>query len=612
MDGKPRKAAGATESAVKTGVGSAMESAPARALAGAGIVCLASVLQVLFVELLSRRSYDAFLIWTGVHTAWLVRTVCLAALWNGLWIALRGRGSAGLRWGGGLLLIPALIDYYKVEFRSAHFELSDLAETGEGLRILTKVHPRPAPVAVAALAVCLLALPCFLPRKKLCQGKKGARALWAALSLALFLAGARAFFAAPVTDTFEVKELYGNVGLLRGLAETLPRDELRTPDGYGPEAVAAAAARLRGGGESARAETRPDIFFIMSESLYDLSLQPDLALTADPLAGFRALQAAHAGGEVLALGYGGGTYYSEYEVLTGYRVADTPSRLYYDRRIMREGMAALPALLARQGYRTAAIHPNRGSFYQRSRNYACMGFQERYFSDAGIPKLPVFAGGYPADRALFDYAYGRYEAMEGDAPRFLHIVTYQNHGGYDYPPARTDIQATGRTGGERLAAENFANGILEHVEALEALLARLAAQERPAVVVVWGDHAPNMRPFGVRMPEEAERQTGFYRTPLLVWSNYGASFTLPEGGVLPPYRLGAWLLGQLGLTGGDRYFSLLADTKAPDLFTVLRLVGRDGAFRRDDAAYDGVDADLRLLHYDRLLGNDYLGGAEGS
>ena len=159
-----------------------MESAPARALAGAGIVCLASVLQVLFVELLSRRSYDAFLIWTGVHTAWLVRTVCLAALWNGLWIALRGRGSAGLRWGGGLLLIPALIDYYKVEFRSAHFELSDLAETGEGLRILTKVHPRPAPVAVAALAVCLLALPCFLTRKKLCQGKKGARALWAALS----------------------------------------------------------------------------------------------------------------------------------------------------------------------------------------------------------------------------------------------------------------------------------------------------------------------------------------------------------------------------------------------------------------------------------------------
>ena len=77
--------------------------------------------------------------------------------------------------------------------------------------------------------------------------------------------------------------------------------------------------------------------------------------------------------------------------------------------------------------------------------------------------------------------------------------------------------------------------------------------------------------------------------------------------VMPPYRLGAWLLSRLGFRD-DAYLNLVADARQPDMMTVLHLLEKDGGFYMDLDAYGGLDDTLRLLHYDRLLGGQY-GGA---
>ena len=74
----------------------------------------------------------------------------------------------------------------------------------------------------------------------------------------------------------------------------------------------------------------------------------------------------------------------------------------------------------------------------------------------------------------------------------------------------------------------------------------------------------------------------------------GAAFTLPDGSVLPPFRLGAWLLFSLGFCD-DAYLSLLGSAKAPELMTILHLLYNNGWFCIDDETYNALDSAMRML-----------------
>ena len=570
------------------------------------VMCaMASLICLSLVELLNRGSARLFFVWTRAHEEWLWRTLALLTCWNLFCICLRGKPSSGIRWGNGLAILLAIVNYYKKEFRSEPFELTDLTQAKEGLTIVGKIHLRVTPIVAVSFAAVILVIPLFFPRKKLSGGLVH-RMLRAAASFVLLFGCFALFLSQPVAKSWRISELYSNGGFLRGLFETMPKNGFPMPEGYSREAAERALAQLkRKTVERTPVEKKdikhPDIVFIMSESLYDLTKTGALQLSEDPLRDFRALQAQYAGGEVMALGYGGGTYYSEYEVLTGYRVSDTPGQLYYDSSVMREDMDTVLTVLKKHGYHTMAIHPNDGGFYRRAYNYRCMGFEETLFKGDGIDKLDAWANGFPSDRALFSLVAEKYTDWASEGSRFMHIVTYQNHGSYGGESRRKDIVVWNRDGDERQAAENFANGILEHTEALADLLSFFDRQERPVVVVVWGDHAPNMKEFGVEMPASISRQVPYYLTPLLIWNNYGANFTLPSDGILPPYRLGAYLLSHLGFSD-DPYFSALGSTGEPDLMSVLRFLHKDGIFYTDEKEYSTLDLVLRTIHYDRLLG----------
>ena len=558
-------------------------------------------LVLLCVEWLSRRSYDSILAWSAGHVIYLFPTWLLILACTLLFAALRGKPSRGVRWGNGFLFLLAAISYYKFEYRSEPLVFSDFFEVTEALMIAPELDFVFPPLIVGTLLFMFFLLPLLMPGDAWrIRSKKGILGILA--GVLFFFYAAQSLVSVPTPRAFLYQELYNECGFLRGFIDTAFAGGFTKPENYTRERIESWLQDTNA--QDDVSVVQPDVFFIMSESLYDLASYTDLELNRDPLQGFKVLQAQGTSADVMALGLGGGTFPSEYEVLTGYRSVDGNGSLIFDRESIQPGMQTLPSLLKAHGYRTAAMHPNTGSFYNRKRNYPKLGFDETYFSDQGLPPMEDYAGQFPSDRALFEYILRWYHTSQDDAPVFLHTVTFQNHGGYLYPPVKTDVHVTNRSGEERQAAENYANGILDHVEALEDFLAELQQENRPIIVVVWGDHAPNLKSFGISTPKDKIEAASHFLTPLLVWNNYGAKFTLDDP-VIPPYRLGAWLAHQLGFRE-DRYFNYLATGAQTDTMTILRLCEQGGAFLNDPALYQDVDAALYMMHYDRLLGNNWI------
>ena len=140
---------------------------------------------------------------------------------------------------------------------------------------------------------------------------------------------------------------------------------------------------------------------------------------------------------------------------------------------------------------------------------------------------------------------------------------------------------------------------------VEELLEALSRRERPCVVVLWGDHAPGIGDFGLEFGRGSE-SAPYYRTPLLLWNNYGADLGVGEEAVAA-YRLGALVLKKLGFRT-DAYFNWLAEL-TPDLVESQRMIEEEGRIFADEARYDALDRELLLLHYDRLKGEGYWKGA---
>ncbi|MCR4708100.1 MAG: LTA synthase family protein [Clostridiales bacterium] len=551
-------------------------------------------------ELIARRNGDGILVWSAARPDQLATCVTL------LFLLLLSAVSLfpvrrGIRLIHTLALLLFTVSYFKLDYRGEPLLLTDFFQAKEGIAIAGKLRLFPPWYLILCWAALFVFIPLLFPKKRLPFPMVPRLCLGAAAAVGFGFGLTRAA-AMPLTPSWQYTALYEYNGFFLGLLSTRPRQELTRPEDYSRERIFSVLGEADGEG-SATPEIRPDIFFVMSESLFDLASVTDLKMTADPLEGMWALMEEGIGAEAITPGYGGGTFYSEYEVLTGYRSKDTPSRLYYDTEIIRDGMKSVVSALKAQGYETAALHPNTGMYYNRVRSYKALGFDRRLFKSE-LGKFDTYIGPYPSDRDLFAKVLALYEKdRKEDTPHFYHIVTYQNHGAYGYSYDRKDIRVLNREGEEKNMAENYANAVLTHVEALNDFVDALRESPRPVLLVLWGDHAPAVGAFGVKLPVGAATKSKFYTTPLLIWNNYGARYEWPRK-YTPTYRIGARILYLLGMET-DRYDRWLALSDTPDMVTALGILEKNGRFYEDRADYDALDADMKLLHYDRLLGENY-------
>lgn len=194
-------------------------------------------------------------------------------------------------------------------------------------------------------------------------------------------------------------------------------------------------------------------------------------------------------GELAVSGFGAYTMRTEYGVLFGRSESELGFRRY-DPFLTAHGEAtlALSARLGAAGYRGIFVHPHDLGFYGRDRLMPAIGF-EQVIGEDGFAPVPPGEGRYVDDLTLGAKLGDLAEAAGG--PTLLYAVTMENHGPWD----------AGRVPGSPGGLDAYLQHVRNSDAMLTGLIARLAADGRPALLVFFGDHRPSIP--GVSMPGAA-------------------------------------------------------------------------------------------------------------
>ncbi|WP_017669255.1 LTA synthase family protein [Sandarakinorhabdus sp. AAP62] len=221
------------------------------------------------------------------------------------------------------------------------------------------------------------------------------------------------------------------------------------------------------------------VVVVQCESFADpADLFGDPALALPGLAAAR--RKAWAQGRLLVSGFGAYTQRAEYGVLFG-RDEDVLGFRRYDPYLtaLGESSHALPARLARAGWRSLFVHPHDLGFYGRNQIMPAAGFSEMLGPEAFcLPGRGEHR--YVSDAAIADMMMAR--ARASDAPVLIHAVTIENHGPW---PADS-----GASHGKRSSA--YLHLVGKGDAMLTRLIDEISALKRPAILLFYGDHRPSI------------------------------------------------------------------------------------------------------------------------
>ena len=334
----------------------------------------------------------------------------------------------------------------------------------------------------------------------------------------------------------------------------------------------------------ARTPTFPDIIIIQHESIFDpriygLPVEPTVEAFLSPPNGLY--------GRLNVDIFGGGSWQSEFSVLTGLSSASFGSSAYH---LFTRGVGrfrnSLPQTLSGLGYETMLASSCRRNFLNYDAFYGSIGMGARLFTDDLPPPFDIarFETTH-SDAQFLPAAIGAFaERIDGhDAPRFLYALTNFNHGPHNrrlVPPEQFERERAFATASlpDVLYAEYYAR-LAETATTWARLKSELSARfpERKMLIVHYGDHQPVMTRRiepSLKLPADAKRQfRTFYAIEAL---NFAAGeFNPGHGPDLDIAFLGTQALLQAGLPlnaifatraslmaqCGDRYFASNSEAK---------------------------------------------------
>jgi hypothetical protein len=304
----------------------------------------------------------------------------------------------------------------------------------------------------------------------------------------------------------------------------------------------------------ARCSDYPDIIVIQHESIFDPRIY---GLPVEPVVGAFLSPERGRHGSLNVDIFGGGSWQSEFSLLTGLSSASFGSNAYF---LFKRGVGrfrnSLPHALSAVGYKTMLASSCRRNFLNYDAFYRSIGIDERIFTDDLPPPFDVDRFEDTHSDALFLEAAmdAHVKSMAGDpAPRFLYLLTNYNHG-----PHTRRLVAPGRFETERgfaaaslpdtQYAEYYAR-LAETAATWNRLRSELAVRGRPTLILHYGDHQPVMTrrlEAKLALPQDARRQ---FRTFYAMESLNGACDRLVsgQGADLDIAFLGTVILQQAGL-----------------------------------------------------------------
>lgn len=294
---------------------------------------------------------------------------------------------------------------------------------------------------------------------------------------------------------------------------------IQEPEGYSVERVVELASKLDQ--ESDFATQTPDIILILNETFFDLRQVADIKTDQEFLPNWDSMVNAVKGYAVAPL-MGGGTNCSEYELLTGNSLQLMPGITpFYVLDLV--GANSIASNLEKLGYETLASHSESANSYNRLQSYPNIGFQSTRF-DSEFKNKEYYGSRkyFETDLSLYKNVIEWYETMPVDKPRFMYLLTIQNHGDWNINNEADDIVHVENDFGTTTELLNeYLSCIKKSDEAWKYLTDYFEAVDRPVVVCMVGDHSPYMAAQIVDSNfSEAEKNIRTRGTPFAIWCNY--------------------------------------------------------------------------------------------
>ncbi len=244
----------------------------------------------------------------------------------------------------------------------------------------------------------------------------------------------------------------------------------------------------------------PDVVVVLEESTFDPRILKLCTIAQCRRAMFEADKFTRAHGLMTVHTFGGGTWTSEFSLLTG--LAHTlfgNAGLYAPYNLAPRVAYTLPKAFKQAGYRAIALYPMSGDFLNARNAYDYYGFDAFYDGT----QYGLGWDSHDADLLkVFERIYREERQAPPDTPLFVFMLTLHQHGPhmkplatlpppYDKPLFPGKFKPKALDDWLNMNLGNYLQRLQESDAMMSDLQAFLLGGERPAVLAHFGDHQPS-------------------------------------------------------------------------------------------------------------------------
>ncbi len=380
------------------------------------------------------------------------------------------------------------------------------------------------------------------------------------------------------TEFANLPDAYADNGFVYCFTRSLFDRGISKPDTYDEDTVDNILEDMKKQ-KTNEVEEKPNIIFIQLESFMDLKRMQGVTYSEEPTPVYSSLRKTCSGGFLKVPSVGAGTANTEFEILTGMTLDYFGAGEYPYKTVLQDETCESMAYNLRElGYRTGVLHNNTGSFYSRNKVFANLGF-DYFVSSEYMGNLSYNPIGWAKDKVLTGQIQHILKATS--EPDLIYTITVQDHGKYPTELLENPHIKVSGFAPEDEERQNaftyYVNQCHETDAFLGSLIATLNAFEEPVVLVLYGDHLPNLD-----ITEEELASGNLFQTEYVIWSNKKMleDYELSKKNEnLYAYQLSAHVLKLLGMNNG--------------LLTKFHQMYHN---------YDNYKSNLKILQYDMLYG----------
>ena len=401
-------------------------------------------------------------------------------------------------------------------------------------------------------------------------------------------------------------------GLAVELLLRIPESRVQAPPDYSEETMAdcfARHARLADVEEEPATNGPSEDVNIIIYFIESLMEPRDLGVeyTAEPIPSIRAMSREHTAGFAIVPSRYCGSTLTNFEALSGMSMHFLPSGGPYNLFVKRD-IPSLPRFLKSLGYGTTTVHGVGRTFSSYELGYRHLGIDDGVWLSDDPNVARDVTGRWPSDEAIVDAVIA---AAERPGPQFVFAFPLVSHYPFDhdYFP-QSDLQVVGPMSDEaRIEAKAYLNSLREADKAVGRLARHFERSRRKTVIVILGDHLPPLSHqggvFALKQQGDPNDLVQVYRTPLVIWSNFGLK---KEDVTLGANFLGTYVLSRIGIKPrGFLAFNDYFRSRVRAISAIGEMA--DGTFfmpGTEDPATRQVLDDYGLVQYDYLFGKQYV------